>query len=269
VKPVSFDYEKPNTLADASSLLINTNGQAKVLAGGQSLGPMMNLRLARPGLLVDITQIPELKQVTDTGEYLSIGACVTHADIEDCRISDVSNGMMTSVAAGIAYRAVRNRGTLGGSLVHADPAADWVSTLLLLNAKLEIFGPTGLRRLSINDFMRSAFETVMAEDEILVSIHIPKLSSVARWGYYKFCRKTGEFAHGMSAVLIDPERGINRVVIGATDTCPIVIEDATTLLSSSGDLDSNIDKTGLFGEGLLQQTHRVCLIRAINQVRLT
>ena len=97
----------------------------KILAGGQSLGPMLNLRLAQPDLLVDITRIPELKRVEETDDSLSIGACVTHADIEDGRVPDVTGGALRDVARGIAYRAVRNRGTIGGSLAHADPSADW------------------------------------------------------------------------------------------------------------------------------------------------
>ena len=111
---------------------------AKIIAGGQSLGPMLNLRLVEPQLIVDITGLAELKQVERRGDELVLGACVTHADIEDGRIPDVTRGAMQGVAANIAYRAVRNRGTVGGSLSHADPAADWVSALSALGAKLTL-----------------------------------------------------------------------------------------------------------------------------------
>ena len=134
MKPFAFDYEKPATIAAALALLGEAGDDAKVLAGGQSLGPMMNMRLARPRQLVDITGIPELRQVTDDGDAVVFGACVTHATIEDGRIPDPTGGMMPNVAAGIAYRAVRNRGTIGGSLVHADPAADWITTLAAIGA---------------------------------------------------------------------------------------------------------------------------------------
>jgi len=225
----------------------------------------MNMRLARPGLLVDITGIPELTQVTDSGSDLVFGACITHAAIEDGCVVDATNNMMPSVAAGIAYRAVRNRGTIGGSLVHADPAADWITTLTLLGAEVEAIGPNGTRQIELEKFMNSAFDIVLAEDEILVSIHVPKLSPDARWGYYKFCRKTGEFAEGMSAVLIDRERGINRVVIGATDTRPIVLTDASKLISEPDLATKTISENGLSNENYLERVHTVCLKRAIQQ----
>ena len=127
MKPVAFEYERATTLAEAADLLGHGDGFAKVLAGGQSLGPMLNLRLAQPDVLVDITSIPELTAVTDGRDAFEIGACVTHADIEDGRVADHTNGLLRHVAGRIAYRAVRNRGTIGGSIAHADPAADWIS----------------------------------------------------------------------------------------------------------------------------------------------
>lgn len=263
MKPVSFEYERPTTLSDAVALLTNADGQAKVIAGGQSLGPMMNMRLARPSLLVDITGIPELAQVKDTGDHLVFGACITHSAIEDGRVADGTNNMMPTVAAGIAYRAVRNKGTIGGSLVHADPAADWMTTLMLLGAEVETIGPKGSRRFALGKFMNSAFDTTMSEDEILINIHVPKLSPDARWGYYKFCRKTGEFAEGMSAVLIDAKRGINRVVIGATDTRPLIIADASKLLSEPDLVEKTISDGNLSNENYLAHIHSVCLKRAI------
>src|SRR6187401_1826338 len=140
MKPVAFDYERPTTLADAAILLGQSNGFSKVIAGGQSLGPMLNLRLAQPELLIDITAIDDLKRAEAGKDTLLIGSCITHADIEDQRIPDVTNGALPSVAAGIAYRAVRNRGTIGGSIVHADPAADWISALSALGAQAVILG---------------------------------------------------------------------------------------------------------------------------------
>jgi carbon-monoxide dehydrogenase medium subunit len=121
MKPVAFDYERPTTLADAATLLSEANGFSKVLAGGQSLGPMLNLRLAQPDLLVDITSIPELTAIADAVNHLEIGACVTHADIEDGRVPDHFAGLLRHVACRIAYRAVRNRGTIGGSIAHCRP----------------------------------------------------------------------------------------------------------------------------------------------------
>ena len=144
---------------------------------------MLNLRLARPSLLVDVTRISELRDVSYENDTLTVGACVTHADIEDGRVPDATGGMMSAVAAGIAYRAVRNRGTLGGSLVHADPSADWITALIALGAEVTVMGPYGRRRISLDELILSAFETVLQPAEILASIHVPKLAADARWGY--------------------------------------------------------------------------------------
>ena len=267
MKPAAFDYERPATLTEALTFLGESGGEAKILAGGQSLGPMLNLRLARPGRLVDITRIPELGEVSDAGDALVFGACVTHAAIEDGRVPDASGGMMPAVAGGIAYRAVRNRGTLGGSLAHADPAADWITALAALGAETELAGPAGRRRISLSRFMDSAFETVLGADEILVSVRVPKVSPEARWGWYKVCRKTGEFAEAMSAVVVDPARGVARAVIGATDGRPLVIADAADLISVPESLDAVIADAGLAADAYGAQVHRVALWRAIAQVR--
>ena len=140
MKPVRFDYRRPADVASAIALAQSDNLIVKFIAGGQSLGPMLNLRLAQPDLLIDLTGIAELKQVAETADALTIGACVTHADIEDGRVPDVARGALRSLASGIAYRAVRNRGTIGGSVSHADPAADWIAGLAALGASVMIRG---------------------------------------------------------------------------------------------------------------------------------
>lgn len=138
MKSVAFDYERPRSIDAVIRLLGEEKVFCKLLAGSQSLGPMLNLRLAQPDLLIDITSIPELTDIANGRDHIDIGACVTHADIEDGRLPDPSRGLLPHVASTIAYRAVRNRGTIGGSLAHADPAADWISILPLLNAEIII-----------------------------------------------------------------------------------------------------------------------------------
>ena len=135
MKPARFVMERPRDLAAALSMIADADSATKIMAGGQSLGPMLNLRLVEPDRVIDISGVPELRRIDRTDGSLVIGACVTHADIEDGRVPDVANGMMARVAGGIAYRAVRNRGTIGGSLAHADPAADWVSALSALGPR--------------------------------------------------------------------------------------------------------------------------------------
>ena len=229
MKPAPFDYARPSTLADAIALLQRKDLAVKPLAGGQSLGPMLNLRLAQPDLLVDITAVPDLLCAETDGDGVLIGACITHADIEDGRVPDPTDGVLPAVARAIAYRAVRNRGTIGGSLVHADPAADWISALAALGAEAIVRGQAGQRRLPVDRLMAGVFEAALAPDELLEAIHVPRLSRQRRWGFYKFCRKAGEFAQAIGAVLFDPERAVCRAVIGATESTPIVVPEAAPL----------------------------------------
>ena len=264
MKPAAFDYEKPVDVAAAVKLLSAREGMAKPIAGGQSLGPMLNLRLAQPPLLVDIRRIPELCQATESADALTLGACVTHAMIEDGKVPDVTRGLLPFVAADIAYRAVRNRGTIGGSLAHADPAADWVTALMLLSAVVLIQGTGGKREVPLQSFILGAFETALAEDEILVALRIPRLSKAARWGYYKFCRKTGEFAEAIGAVLVDPARKVSRAVIGATNSTPYVIEDARAIAERfmPDEAFKAVEAAGLGDDPYERQMHFVALKRA-------
>ena len=275
VKPSRFEYERPADLATAIALARREDVVVKFLAGGQSLGPMLNLRLAQPELLVDITAIPELKRFEETADAIVIGACVTHADIEDGRVPDVTGGALADVARGIAYRAVRNRGTLGGSLAHADPSADWVASLAALGAEVLIRGPAGSRSLAIADFVTGAFEVALEPGEILAAVRIPRPSRSARWGYYKICRKPGELAQAIGAILHDPERAVLRAVIGATESRPVVFSDAASLfggkpLAGLGSaFDASTAARELSAAGMTDpydnRIHVVALKRAIDQ----
>src|SRR5271156_6045123 len=138
MKACAFDYARPKDVDEALRLLAKDD--AKPMAGSQSLGPMLNLRVLQPSLLVDLRFIPELKNSSEDRDCVTLGACITHAQIEDGRVPDPTGGFMREIASNIAYRAVRNRGTVGGSLVHADPAADWPSALTLLGATALIAG---------------------------------------------------------------------------------------------------------------------------------
>jgi carbon-monoxide dehydrogenase medium subunit len=239
MKPAPFAYEHPRDLSAALAAMAG-DGVVKIIAGGQSLGPMLNLRLVAPDLLVDIAGLEELKHVEHTADELVIGACVTHADIEDGRIPDVTRGAMQRVASAIAYRAVRNRGTLGGSLSHADPSADWVSALSALGATLALQSARGVRHVAMKDFVVGALETVLMPSEMIAAVRVPAMSASARWAYVKACRKTGEFAHAIGAVLIDPAAATARIVIGAVEAAPIVIDDAAELFG--GRIDGEFAK---------------------------
>jgi carbon-monoxide dehydrogenase medium subunit len=269
MKPAAFDYARPRSLDEAVALLAGNPG-AKLIAGGQTLGPMLNLRLVQPPLLIDITRLAELVRVEDEGEALIIGACVTHAAIEDRRIADPTNGFLAEVAHGIAYRAVRNRGTIGGSLAHADPAADWLSALIAIGAEVTLTSPRGQRRLALAEFVRGAMESELAEDEILDGIRLARFAKAARAGFAKLCRKTGEFAEAIGVAFADPERGVARLVAGATQGRPILIEDAPAdgaLASDPDALRERLRAAGFAGDAYELNIHAAALSRAIAKAR--
>ncbi len=272
MKPVNFAYERPKQVADAVSLLADESVHSKVMAGGQSLGPMLNMRLVQPDVIIDITALAELKRVDKQKDHLVVGACVTHADIEDGRVPDVTNGAMRGVASGIAYRAVRNRGTIGGSLTNADPSADWVSALAALGAEAIVRGANGAQAMAVESYVTGALETALGPGELLEAIRVPILSSSAQWGYYKVCRKTGEYAHAIGAVLLDRSRNVFRAVIGATERKPLVLSDARPLFGGAynlSDFDQNAADAMLqtlgMTDALDRQIHTVALLRAVRQ----
>lgn len=268
MKPARFAYEAPSSLEQACALLVEEPG-ARLMAGAQTLGPMLNLRLVQPALVVDITRIPALVRVEDEPRALLYGACITHAALEDGRVPDATGGALARVASGIAYRAVRNRGTLGGSLAHADPAADWLSALAALEAEVIVFDGHSRRRIAVARLATSALETTLAAHEIIEAVRVPRRSPAARFGYWKLCRKTGEFAEAIGAVLLDPEQGTCRAVIGATDGVPVVVEQAGAL-GIGGTLDRAAVDDLLVRHGIedpyARQIHFTALARAAQQV---
>ncbi|MGE0312130.1 MAG: xanthine dehydrogenase family protein subunit M [Lautropia sp.] len=217
MKAAQFDYARPASLETALAML---DGGAKPMSGGQSLGPMLNLRLARPSRVVDLGALPSMAAVLETADGIRIGAGVTHAAIEDGRHAPLRGHPVQGVAAQIAYRAVRNRGTVGGSLAHADPAADWVVVLTALGATLTLASATGSRDVPMHAFMQGAYTTVLADDELVAAVTVPKLDRTVCWGYDKFCRKPGEFAEASAAVLFAPGVRTARIVLGALDGPP-------------------------------------------------
>ena len=228
MKAAAFDLARPTNLAEAVALLVRPGASA--LAGGQSLGPMLNFRLARPTLLVPITHLAALREATETATSVTIGACVTHAAIADGLTPDIGQTLLARVAEGIAYRAIRTRGTIGGSLCHADPAADWISTLVALSAACEICDGQGkLYRVPVEKFVTAAFENVLSLGEILQAVFIPRMAVDTRFAHHKISRKFGKFAVASGTVFYNPERQILKAVIGATHGRPIVIDDASEL----------------------------------------
>jgi aerobic carbon-monoxide dehydrogenase medium subunit len=267
MKPASLEYVRPRSMEEAVALLSDEAANAKIFAGGQSLGPMLNLRLTRPGKLVDIRHIPELKALRADARSCSIGATFTHAELEDGAIEDFSRGLLPYVARGIAYRAVRNRGTVGGSLAHADPAADWVSTMAAIDATIVIRGQAAERRVPAQQFLAGAFTTELGDTEILAAVELPRLSAAARWGYYKVCRKTGEFAKAIGVAIQDPEIGLFRILAGATEGRPVLLTRSAETLATRGAEHAARDARQEIEEALpnLAPGHRQQLIVAVQR----
>jgi carbon-monoxide dehydrogenase medium subunit len=235
MKAASFEYVMPATLVETLRALARSDGQAKLMAGSQSLGPMLNLRLARPAQVVDVSRLDELRGVELVEGRVRVGASVTHAEIEDGCFELLRGHPVQEMAARIAYRSVRNRGTVGGSLAHADPAADWILAARALNALVEVRAfEQAPRLIKMQDFMLAAYTTSLAEGEVITALHLPRLSAQARWGYYKFCRKTGEFAEASCAVYFEPASATAQIVVGALDGAPVALETLASEVARSG-----------------------------------
>ena len=224
MKPAPFSYYRATSVEDAITALSGADGMAAVLAGGQSLVPMLNLRLSPVDHLIDLRPIAALSRQEEPPEAICYGALTTHAAFEDGVVPDGTNGLMRYVASRIAYRAVRNRGTLGGALALADPAADWLTTAVALDASVTQTCPDRQRRLAITDFVVGPYYTQIAEDEIIDSIVVPRRSAAERWGYYKVAPKVGEYAKSLAVALIDHENASARLVIGAWSDVPLVLD---------------------------------------------
>ena len=272
MKAGAFDYVRPDSIPAAlSAALATTGGDARYMAGSQSLGPMLNLRLAEPDTVVDIRQLAALRSHRIEGGRLIIGASITHAEIEDGVVADTTHGMLPAVARNIAYRAIRNRGTLGGSLAHADPAADWVNCMVALGATFHITSAQGQRVVAAADFTKGAYQTALRAGELLTAVELPAFTREMRWGYYKVCTKVGEFASAIGAVVIDPDLGISNLLIGAIEARPLLVPALASVLKLS--VDDARDAIAAHLANLMPQAsdvfvhqHAVALARAIDQM---
>jgi aerobic carbon-monoxide dehydrogenase medium subunit len=271
MKAPAFRYHRAESLEQALELMRECAGSGKFMAGGQSLMPMMNLRLASPEHLIDISGIAALRETRQADGRFFVGAGVTHAMVEDGKIRDGARGYLAHVAAGIAYRGVRNKGTVGGSLAHADPAADWPTALRALDAVAVVRSATGEREVPIAQFQLGLMETAVAEGELLAGVFLPQLSPRARWAYRKFCHKSGEFAHSICAVVHDPEAALANVVLGAAGDKPVRLPAVSQYVAQGMDAnalkgveyDAALRKDLTDGAGLDPQTYDYQLHKTI------
>ncbi len=201
MKSAAFDYVKPKALQEALSLLEQGGDDARLIAGGQTLLATLNMRLSEPSVLIDITDLAELKGISIVGDSLRIGALVTHTEIEDSALVAQHAPLLKAAAPHIAHRAIRNLGTWGGSLAYGDPAAEWPACSLTLRATMIIHGPAGERRISAQDFFIDLYTTSLEPDEILVATEIPLASKQEVFYFHELARRHGDYAvAGLAAV---------------------------------------------------------------------
>jgi aerobic carbon-monoxide dehydrogenase medium subunit len=244
--PKAFDYCRPKTISEAISLLQQHGDAAKILSGGQSLIPMMKMRLAQPEYLIDINQISGLEYIEEEDSYLKIGALTREADLEASDLIRSKYPLILDTAFSIADPQVRNLATVGGNLAHGDPANDHPATMLALNAEVVAIGPNGKRNIPITDFFLSLFTTALEPNEILTEIRIPIPPPRSGGAYFKLERKVGDFATvGVATqVTVDPtttcqEAGIGLTNVGGT---PIKAKKTEEFLRGKALDDGNISQ---------------------------
>jgi aerobic carbon-monoxide dehydrogenase medium subunit len=192
--PASFEYKRATSVAEAISML-KADDNAKILAGGHSLIPAMKLRLAQPSSLIDIAKISELNFIRDRGKYIAIGAATTHGNIASHKTTTMKVPLMAAAANAIGDVQVRNRGTIGGSIAHADPAADWPAILIAADATIKTEGAHGEKKIPADEFFTGFFSTALEEGEIVTEIHVPEPdATTSRYNYAKFVQPASRFA---------------------------------------------------------------------------
>jgi aerobic carbon-monoxide dehydrogenase medium subunit len=224
--PPSFEYLRPKTVPEAVAMLQQHGDEAKILSGGQSLIPMMKLRLARPGVLIDINRISGLSYVKEEGGYLKIGGLTREAELESSPLVRSKYPILLDTAHVIADPQVRNMATVGGNLAHGDPANDHPATMVALGAQVIATGPKGERVIPIEDFFVSLFATALQHEEILTEIRIPVPAARSGGAYFKLERKVGDFATAaVAAQLTLDEKGVCQSVgIGLTNVGPTPVK---------------------------------------------
>jgi len=236
VIPLAFDYEVAESVDHAIELLGQHGDEAKLLAGGHSLLPIMKLRLAAPAVLVDLGRLEDLKYVRDEGDHIAVGAMTRHTDVEHNQLLQEQCGLLSYTASLVGDPQVRHRGTIGGSLAHGDAASDLPSAMLALEGTFVIKGSGGERTVAASDFFEDYLQTALAPDEVLTEIRVPKLGQNAGWSYKKFNRRAQDWAVvGVAAVVERSNGSISSARIGLTNmgSTPVRATAAENALSGA------------------------------------
>lgn len=227
MKPARFSYEAPETLPAVLAALAARGEHAKIIAGGQSLAPMMNMRIAQPGHLIDINRVNELGGIRVEGDRLICGALVRHADLARHELVRKHAPMLACAASTIGHYAIRQRGTLGGSLAHADPAAQLPLAAIALDAQIEIASANGRRLVPATEFISFIFTTVLEPNELLTAVHVPLTRAHEGWGFRLLTRRAGDFALALAACSLrrDGSRveGV-RLAVGGVASTPLLLD---------------------------------------------
>ncbi len=235
MKPCAFEYFNPQSVQEAIALLDRYGDEAKIIAGGQSLVPMMNFRLARPEILIDITGIKKLEYIKTEGDELVIGALARERDIEQSPLVVEKWPILSKAISFIGHSAIRNRGTIGGSLVHADPSAEIPTSLCALNGNVKVVGPSGEKILQPEEFFMTYLTTSLEPSDLLVEVRIPALPEKTGWSFGELSRRSGDFAIVAVGILLFTETtGVcreARISMGGVAPTPVRAEEAEALLA--------------------------------------
>lgn len=244
MKPSQFNYVRPSTLEQAIAALAAAAGDGKIIAGGQSLMPMMNFRLVSPALLIDINRIKELDFLEEQEGGLRIGALTRHHTLETSPLVKRLFPVLSAAMAHVAHLAIRNRGTIGGSISHADPAAELPMMMRLLEARITAVSPRGKRVIDAADFFIAALTSDVQEDEIVTEISLPALPAAAGWAFEEVARRPGDYAMAAVGVILTQEQGraaqVRIGVMGVGDT-PMRMPDAEAVLSGQACDEQSLD----------------------------
>jgi CO/xanthine dehydrogenase FAD-binding subunit len=288
VKSGKFTYHEPTTLTAAFQLLAELGDDVKIIAGGQSLIPVMNLRLAQPEHLIDINTIQELIGIKETNEHITVGAVTCHADIETAFGLKAACPILPEAARRIGHLAIRNRGTIGGSLVNADPAAEWPLIAILMDAEMTIHSGQEVRILSARDFIQSVYTSAVEEYEILTTIQFPVLKTGEGWSIQQICRRVGDFAIVAVAVTLRLQQDGTlkhlRLCLGGMDVTPLRmtmvekdavgkipdaawIEDTSKSASKMGSPGSDMHANAIYRQEICEVLTTKALNEALHRAR--
>jgi len=241
VIPLAFEYERADSIEQALSLLTEHGDDAKLLAGGHSLLPLMKLRLAAPGVLIDVGRLSELSYIRDEGSHVAVGALTRHHDIEHSDLLAEQVPILSYVAGQVGDPQVRHRGTIGGSLAHGDPASDLPAVVLALGGTLVARGPNGDREIGADDFFTGFLETALAPDELLTEIRVPKVAG-AGWSFQKFNRRAQDWAIVGVAAVRNGTTGVALVNMGPAPVRAAAVEQALSGGASAADAAAQADQ---------------------------